>query len=206
MSGNRRLIADRIELLANHAIVGPVDTHELSSASAIRKLGNNPRIFVANVTSSNLPAGSGPINLGILSAAPSTPYFDANDSFSSYLNVLTQGTGGSANVLSSASGMAMKAVIHFEGFAMYNAALVSTTEVTLGIHITDNLGNTWDKTFVVLFNVAAGAAGKSFSISFPIVTNFEPARSSMIFNVASDNPAAQILSLSGLQLSIDVSQ
>jgi hypothetical protein len=205
MSGTRRLIASRVELLADEPLVGPTDADIVLSAPADTKLGNNPSLFTFNMNNVVLPT-SGNTALPVTLLAGNTRYFNALAPNSPYHSRLTPSVNASKARLAAIFGLGMKAVITFQGYALYTGALGSPTEVNIGIHGEDNLGNTWDKQDVILFSPAAGVAGKSFSMSIPVVDPHLAGRTHYDFYFTSDNPSAVNLSLGNLQALFDIQQ
>jgi hypothetical protein len=205
MSGTRRIIASKIELLADEPLIGPTSTDTVLSAPTVTKLGNNPSLFVFNMSNVILPT-SGPTTLPVTLLYGNTRYFNAYNTNSPYHSRLTPSINAQKARLSDSQGLGLKGVLVFEGYAIYTGALASPMEVSIGIHGEDNLGNTWDKTNVVLFSPAAGAAGKSFSMSLPLTIPYLATRSRIDFYFTSDNPSGVNLSLGQLQGSFDVQQ
>lgn len=206
MSGTRRLTASRVELLADEDIVGPVSTSIVLSAPATTRLGNNPALVTFALSNTNLPATAGINNIVVNAVGDNLKYFSVTDTTIPYHSRLTPSVVASKARLGAIFGLGLKATVIFEGFALYGAALASPVEVTIGLHGADNLGNTWDKTATLLFNAAAGAAGKTFRIEFPILASHLPLRSSIDFYGSCDNPAAIGLGLSGMTITCDVQQ
>lgn len=201
MSGDRVLLAHRIKLLADLPIVGPDENSILLSAPAATKLGNNPcnpEFTILNIT---IPNGSGAVNLACNAVTPFVKYYDSGAStYDQTINTAIAATKARINCKQ------LKGRINFTTFGLMAGALVAPIEVTVGLHGTDNLGNTWDKTAVILYNVAAGAAGKTISLSFPVSIPYNAARTWTDWYASCDNPAAVGLGLSGSVLMAEVDQ
>lgn len=206
MSGTRRLIASRVELLADEPLVGPTEDEIILSAPVTTRLGNNPSLFTFVIGGTNLAPASGNTQLPVTLLNGVTRYFNALDTNSPYHTRLTPSVNTFQARLSALFGLGMKAVLTFQGFASYGAAIASPIELTIAIHGTDNLGNTWDKTNTLLFSPAAGAAGKSFSMSIPIVDPHLASRTHYDFYFTSDNPAGVTLNLNGMTAVFDIQQ
>lgn len=205
MSGTRRVIASRIELLADVPIVGPTTSDTVLSAPTVTKLGNNPSLFTFNMNNVSLPT-SGPTPLPVTLLYGNIRYFNAYNTNSPYHSRLTPTVNTQKARLSDTQGVGLKGVLVFEGYALFTGALGSPIEVSIGIHGEDNLGNTWDKTNVILFSPAAGAAGKSFSMSLPLTIPYLATRSHIDFYFTSDNPAAVNLNMAQLQGTFDIQE
>lgn len=206
MSGTRRLIASKLELLADTAIVGPTPDALVLSAPAETLLGNNPAIAPFTLNTVVIPAGSGISTIPITSSGPIQRYFSTSIQNLPYHSRLTSSLNATQARLSSTSGMGLKARATFSGFGSFVLALAASTEITIGIHATDNLGNTWDVFNTFLYYPASAGQGKTFELSLDIVAPHLASRTHIDFTVDSDNPAAIPLTLAGSTFTVNVQQ
>lgn len=206
MSGTRRVTASKVELLADESIVGPTPDALLLSAPAETRLGNNPAIVPFALTSTNIPATTGPTILPALSVAPIQRYFNPLDTNGPYHSRLTSSLNGNNVRLTALFGLGLKGVVTLETFVSTTALLAVPVEITLGLHGSDNLGNTWDKTFVVDLIIAPGAIGKSVSFSIPLCIPHLPLRTHIDFYANCDNTSAVPIATNGTTITFDVHQ
>ena len=206
MSGTRRVTAARVELLADTDIVGPTPDSIILAAPAETRLGNNPAIVPFALTSTNIPALSGATVLPALSIAPIQRYFDPLNTSIPYHSRLTSSVVGSNVRLSALFGLGLKGVVTFECFLSTTALLGTPNEITFGLHGSDNLGNTWNKTFVVSIFDAPAAIGQSVSISIPLCIRHSPLRTHIDFYADCNNPTAVMLATNGSTITFDVHQ
>ena len=206
MSGTRRVTASRVELLADSPIVGPTPTSIILSAPAETLLGNNPAIVPFVLTSTNIPALSGLTVIPALSVAPLERYFDPLNTNLPYHSRLTSSVVGSNVRLSALFGLGLKGTVTFEGFLSTTGILATPVEVTFGLHGSDNLGNTWNKTFVVALFDAPAAIGQIVTFSIPLCIRHDPARTHIDFYANCNNPSAVILATNGNTIRFDVQQ
>lgn len=206
MSGTRRLTASRVELLADEAIVGPTTNDIVLSAPAETRLGNNPAVVPFVLTSTNIPAVSGPVVLPALSAVPFQRYFSVANTNVPYHSRLTSTTNGSSVRLQAIFGLGLKGVVTFDTFLSTTALLAVPAEITFGLHGTDNLGGTWDKTYVVSIYDAPAAIGRHVTFSIPLCIPHAAGRTHIDFFADCNNPTAVILATNGSTITFDVHQ
>lgn len=206
MSGTRRIIASRIELLADTDIIGPTPDALILSAPAETRLGNNPAIVPFSLNTVVIPAGTGLTTLPITFSGPIQRYFNPLIQNLPYHSRLTSSLNGSDARLSALFGLGLKARVTFTGFGSFVLALVASTEITIGIHGVDNLGNTWDVFNTFLYYPAAAGQGKTFEVTLDIVVPPLPSRTHIDFSVNSDNPAAIGFTLAGSTFTVNVQQ
>lgn len=206
MSGTRRLTASRVELLADEAIVGPTTDQIVLSAPAVTRLGNNPALFTFSVFSTNIPAISGPVPMAVTNVGSTTRYFDPLDTNAPYNSRLTASVNAAKARLSSIFGLGLKGTVTFEFFLSSTALLATPFEATIGLHGTDNLGNSWDKNTVVAIFDAPAAIGRVVSISIPLNIPHLASRTHVDFSGDCNNPSAVNFVTNGAQITFDITQ
>jgi hypothetical protein len=206
MSGTRRLIASKIELLADEPLVGPTIDDIVLSAPAVTRLGNNPAVITFGVLSSPIPAGTSLTPIPVLAVASDARYFDPLDTNVPYNSRLTPSVVSSRARLSSIFGLGLKGTITFEFFLSSTALLATPFEVTFGVHGTDNLGNTWDKLSVQSIYDAPAAIGRYVSVSLALCIPHNPLRTHLDFFVDCNNNSAVNFAANGALITFDVVQ
>lgn len=206
MSGTRRLIASRVELLADEKLVGPTTDDVIVSAPAVTGLGNNPSLFPFACLTTSILAASAATPLPVIAAGLIQRYYDALTPNIPYNSRLTSAIVSAKARLTSIFGLGLKGTVKFEAFLSSTALVTVPTEITIGLHGVDNLGNTWDKTVVVDLPIAPGAIGKTVEITIPLVIQHLPSRTYVEFFADCDNTSAVTIALNGAQLVFDIQQ